>query len=183
MVSASMIHHMNVPIDDIDTARDFYGRVLGLAEIKRPGLWYGCGGNELHLSVQPGLRGGPHRDEPAADRSPRPDRTGGHVAFTMSGSLDDDARCLEAERIPYARGRSGLPQMFCENPARNLIELPQLRISDAMCRNHASVVFHSECQRSRSAAAREHSEPGPLEREVRRPRVLPGAHWRSWSAQ
>jgi catechol 2,3-dioxygenase-like lactoylglutathione lyase family enzyme len=28
MVRASMIHHMNVPIDDIETARDFYGRVL-----------------------------------------------------------------------------------------------------------------------------------------------------------
>lgn len=36
MVRASMIHHMNVPIDDIDTARDFYGRVLGLVEIQRP---------------------------------------------------------------------------------------------------------------------------------------------------
>jgi glyoxylase I family protein len=126
MVRASMIHHMNVPIDDIGTARDFYGRVLGLAEIKRPdvgrpGLWFGCGANELHLSVQPALRGG--RTAMSLQPTDRPDRAGGHVAFTMSGSLDDIARCLEAERIPYARGRAGLPQIFCEDPAGNLVEL------------------------------------------------------------
>lgn len=61
------------------------------------------------------------RDESAA--TDRPDRAGGHVAFTMSGSLDEITRCLEAERIPYARGRAGLPQIFCEDPAGNLVEL------------------------------------------------------------
>ena len=33
MVKASVIHHMNVIIDNVDKARDFYGRVLGLPEI------------------------------------------------------------------------------------------------------------------------------------------------------
>lgn len=126
MVKAAMIHHMNVPIDDIDRARDFYGRVLGLPEIKRPnvgrpGLWFGCGANELHLSVQPGLRGG--RSAMSLQPNDRPDRAGGHVAFTMSGSLDDIAKHLDGERIPYARGRAGLPQIFCEDPAGNLVEL------------------------------------------------------------
>jgi catechol 2,3-dioxygenase-like lactoylglutathione lyase family enzyme len=126
MVKASMIHHMNVPIDDVDTARNFYGRILGLPEIKRPnvgrpGLWFGCGTNELHLSVQDGLRGGPtgmslHPNE-------RPDRSGGHVAFTMSGSLDEIGRHLETAKIPHARGKAGLPQIFCEDPAGNLVEL------------------------------------------------------------
>jgi len=126
MVRAAMIHHMNVPIDDIACARDFYGRVLGLREIKRPdvgrpGLWFGCGANELHLSVQPGLRGG--RTAMSLHPNDRPDRAGGHVAFTMTGSLDAIARHLEDQRIPYARGRAGLPQIFCEDPAGNLVEL------------------------------------------------------------
>ena len=126
MVKASLIHHMNVAIDDVDRARDFYGRVLGLPEIKRPnvgspGLWFGCGANELHLSVQTQLRGGPtgmslHPGE-------RPGRSGGHVAFTMSGSLDDIAGHLNAAGISYVRGKAGLPQIFCEDPAGNLIEL------------------------------------------------------------
>jgi glyoxylase I family protein len=126
MVKASMIHHMNVPIDDIDRARDFYGRVLGLPPIERPnvgrpGLWFGCGANELHLSVRPGLRGG--RTTLRLQPNDRPDRAGGHVAFTMSGTLDDIATHLEAAGVPYARGRAGLPQIFCEDPAGNLVEL------------------------------------------------------------
>ncbi len=126
MVKASMIHHMNVAIDDIDRARDFYGRILGLQEIKRPavgrpGLWFGCGSNELHLSVQPDLRGG--ATGMSLQPTERPGRSGGHVAFTMSGTVDDIARHLEGSGIPYARGRAGLPQIFCEDPAGNLVEL------------------------------------------------------------
>lgn len=71
----------------VERARDFYGRVLGLPEIKRP------------------------------------DRLGGHVAFTMAGSLDDIAKHLDAEGIAYARGRAGLPQIFREDPAGTLVEL------------------------------------------------------------
>ena len=36
MVKAALMHHMNLAIDDVEKARDFYGRVLGLQEIKRP---------------------------------------------------------------------------------------------------------------------------------------------------
>ena len=126
MIKASMIHHMNVPIDDVDRAREFYGGILGLPEIRRPnvprpGLWFGCGSNELHLSVQPGLRGG--RTTMSLQPMERPERAGGHVAFTMSGTLDEIASHLERAGIPYARGRAGLPQIFCEDPAGNLVEL------------------------------------------------------------
>ena len=51
------------------------------------------------------------------------DREGRHVAFTMDGSLDETAQLLEAEGIPYVRGTAGLPQIFCEDPAANLVEL------------------------------------------------------------
>ena len=126
MVKAAMIHHMNVAIDNIDEARHFDGDILGLPEIKRPdvgrpGLWFGCGGNELHLSVQPGLRGG--RTGMSLQPNDRPDRLGSHVAYTMSGNLDAIARHLEAAGVPYVRGRAGLPQIFCEDPTGNLVEL------------------------------------------------------------
>lgn len=126
MARAVMIHHMNVAIDDIAAARDFYGRTLGLPQIKRPdvgrpGLWFGCPPNELHLSVQPDLHGG--RTTLSLHPGERPERRGGHVAFTMEGSLDDIAKHLEAAGIPYVRGTAGLPQIFCEDPAGNLVEL------------------------------------------------------------
>jgi len=40
-------------LDDVEKARGFYGRVLGLQEIKRPnagrlGLWFGCRDNEYY---------------------------------------------------------------------------------------------------------------------------------------
>ena len=53
----------------------------------------------------------------------RPGKWGGHVAFTMEGGLDDIAQHLEAEGIAHVRGTAGLPQIFCEDPAGNLIEL------------------------------------------------------------
>ena len=51
MVKASMIHHMNVTIDDVDKAREFYGQVLGLPEIKRPNVGgRGCGSGVRPMS-------------------------------------------------------------------------------------------------------------------------------------
>jgi len=126
MVKASIIHHMNVVIDDVDRARDFYGRILGLPEIKRPdvgrpGLWFGCGANELDLSVHQDLAGG--RTRMSLHPGERPGRLGGHVAFAMAGTLDEIVGHLQAEGIPCVRGKAGLPQVFCEDPAGNLVEL------------------------------------------------------------
>ena len=41
----------------------------------------------------------------------------------MNVAIDDVARLLEAAGVPYVRGRAGLPQIFCEDPAGNLVEL------------------------------------------------------------
>jgi hypothetical protein len=45
------------------------------------------------------------------------------VAFTMSGSVEEITRHLASEGIPHALGKAGLPQVFCEDPAGNLVEL------------------------------------------------------------
>ena len=89
--------------------------------MSRPGLWYGCLSNELHISVRVGIKRRP--TGLSLQPGEREGREGRHVAFTMDGSLDDIAALLEAEGIPYARGTLGLPQIFCEDPAGNLIEL------------------------------------------------------------
>lgn len=127
MVKVKHIHHMNLIISDKDlgAVRDFYGRVLGLPEIKRPnlgapGLWFGLQGNELHISVNRQLKGG--RTGMSLVGQQR-GREGRHVAFSLSGTLDDIAHHLEAERVPYVRGTAGLPQVFCEDPSGNFLEL------------------------------------------------------------
>jgi len=125
MVRAKHIHHMNIVVNDLEKARDFYGRILGLPAIKRPniaqpGLWFGCEANELHISFRQELQGG--RTNLSLHGQER-GKEGRHVAFTMDGSLDDIATHLEAESVPYVRGTAGLPQIFCEDPSGNFIEL------------------------------------------------------------
>jgi len=75
--------------------------------------------NEVHLSVQPGLRGG--RTKLSLQPMERPERAG-HVAFTMSGTLDQIAALLERAGIRCARRRAGL-QIFYKDPAGTLVEL------------------------------------------------------------
>jgi glyoxylase I family protein len=48
------IHHVSIPVTDLERSRAFYGDVLGLNEIQRPpsdtpGAWYQLGDRELHL--------------------------------------------------------------------------------------------------------------------------------------
>jgi len=59
--------HVNVtmPKGSEDIARAFYAGLLGLTEIPKPeplrvrgGVWFDCGGMELHISIE-GDRGGP----------------------------------------------------------------------------------------------------------------------------
>ena len=126
MVRTKLIHHQLLIVNDIEAARDFYGRVLGVTEIKRPnpsrpGLWFGCLSNELHISVRKNVLGRP--SGLSLQPQEREGREGRHVAFNMDASLDEVAQLLEREGIPYARGTVGLPQIFCEDPAGNLVEL------------------------------------------------------------
>ncbi len=125
MVKTKQLHHALVVVNDLEKARTFYGKVLGLWELQRPnvnrpGLWFGIGDNELHISLS---------DEPpppSRKKGLNPQergREGRHIAFTLEGSVDDIARDLEANGIPYVRGTAGLPQIFCEDGNGNLVEL------------------------------------------------------------
>ena len=57
----SACHHMAVCVHDIDEARPFYGKVLGLEELERPpeiakkfrSAWYRIGSSELHVVENP----------------------------------------------------------------------------------------------------------------------------------
>ena len=123
-LQVSLIHHVLITVRDLEKTRYFYGQVLGLPELQRPdvgfpGLWYGVGNNELHIAV--------------TDEAPMPSRAQGlhprqrgrearHVAFTVE-SLAETKETLTAEGIPYVEGTAGLPQLFCEDPEGNLVEI------------------------------------------------------------
>lgn len=59
------MHHLQLamPPGEEETARSFYGRLLGLEEVPKPehlakrgGCWFKGPGLELHLGVEPGFR-------------------------------------------------------------------------------------------------------------------------------
>ncbi len=126
MVVAKHIHHMTLIVNDEEKTRDFFVRVLGLKEIKKPNpnlsvIWFGMESNELHCMVNPAQV----KDGRTGLSLVGQERgfEGRHVAFTVAESLDEVASVFEAENIPYARGTAGLPQIFCEDPSGNFIEI------------------------------------------------------------
>lgn len=60
-VSFTGLHHVQlaIPVGGEQRARDFYGEVLGMAEVEKPpvlaargGCWFRSGGWEIHLGVE-----------------------------------------------------------------------------------------------------------------------------------
>ena len=58
MLRIEGLNHATFPISDVDKARDFYGRILGLRELPRPnvpgarGAFFACGAGDHRLSAR-----------------------------------------------------------------------------------------------------------------------------------
>jgi catechol 2,3-dioxygenase-like lactoylglutathione lyase family enzyme len=115
--------HVNVVVDDLDAAREFYEGKLGLEPLPRPdfggfgGVWYRLGPSQLHLSV--------------ADRMPDWNGTAPHLALYLAPETFVQAvdRLVAAgvELTSPVRSREDfgvtVQTAFCRDPAGNLIEL------------------------------------------------------------
>jgi catechol 2,3-dioxygenase-like lactoylglutathione lyase family enzyme len=120
MGKALALDHLQVamPRGEEAAARDFYGRVLGLAEIPKPeplvargGVWFQCGSQQLHLGVEDNFR-------PAKKT---------HPAFVVD-DLEALAKDLQAggyrvvlDSVQLDVGR----RIFTEDPFGNRVELTQ----------------------------------------------------------
>lgn len=114
------LHHSALLVTDLERAKDFYGRVLGLREIERPpfnfpGAWYQVGDAQIHLIVYP--------EKAPKDRKIDPKNA--HLALRVT-DFHETARRLEAEGIKLVKSPNsitGWPQMYCIDPDGNVIEL------------------------------------------------------------
>lgn len=110
------LHHVSINVRDVEAARDFYTRVLGLPERSdRPdlpfdGAWLDAGnGQQVHLI-----------------EGEVPPSVGQHLALAVA-DLDDAVAELRAmgvpvtDPVPVGTGR----QSFVEDPAGNRVELQQ----------------------------------------------------------
>lgn len=105
---------MNLSVDDVAQAGEFYGTLLGLEPAPRPadagrdGRWYALGDIELHLSLEPCAAN-------AASKR--------HVAFEVDDLASARSR-FERAGLPIEDGRpiAGLARFFVRDPAGNRLE-------------------------------------------------------------
>lgn len=106
--------HVNLSVDDVGAAADFYGGILGLAPAPRPadagraGCWFRLGDIEIHLSHEVGANN-------AASKR--------HVAFQVA-DLDALRSRLRTAGAPVEDGRpmAGVRRFFARDPAGNRLE-------------------------------------------------------------
>lgn len=123
------LHHVSLPVADLERSRRFYVDVLGLEEIPRPpfpfpGAWLRLGDRELHLIGGSGPRSSA-RLNPAehhfAIRVTSFRAALEHLranGYRESADPDDPMGMLV-----YPRPVTGYPQLYILDPDRHLIEI------------------------------------------------------------
>jgi catechol 2,3-dioxygenase-like lactoylglutathione lyase family enzyme len=121
MMTYETLHHLAVPVTDLDRAKRFYAGVLGLKEIARPafsfdGAWYQAGDRDIHLIVV---------SDPSLNRDRKLDMADGHFALRVTSFREAKAH-LEAAgcamRVTIG-GPTGFPQIHIMDPDHNIVEI------------------------------------------------------------
>jgi catechol 2,3-dioxygenase-like lactoylglutathione lyase family enzyme len=116
------IHHVNVTVPRSleDTAKHFYGVVMGLQEVPKPeasrgrgGAWYQLGRVQLHLSIEDGL------GENCIGKR--------HVCYTVSDLAEAERQFRNAgvEIIPDDIPTAGSSLFYVRDPGGNRLEIAQ----------------------------------------------------------
>ena len=121
------IDHVTFVVRDLERSRAFYGDLLGMTEVPRPGfqfpgLWFQAGSTQIHLILESADSG------PATVFIPENcsiSRTR-HVAFEVA-SAAAAVRILGEQHVEIVAGPKARPdgptQLYIFDPDRNLVEL------------------------------------------------------------
>ena len=139
------IHHVSVPVSNLDRAKAFYEGILGLEPIERPrfsfaGAWYRVGDSTLHLIVpekddEPTFRQGKGADSHDTHFAIRVARYSDAVSYLESKgyrqSKDRKPRVGPDNPRPMRlspAGPAGFPQIYILDPDGNVIEINAERL-------------------------------------------------------
>ena len=119
MVDLVKLHHVSFAIKDLDASKKFFGELLGLPEIVRPGFnfsgaWYALGDRQLHLILEPS------NSSDGPQRLTRAD----HMAIEVR-DVEAVKAALSDNGIDYQVGGNtdlGMDQVFCRDPDGHVIE-------------------------------------------------------------
>jgi glyoxylase I family protein len=129
------LHHVSLPVSDLERAKAFYAGVIGLEEIERPpfdfpGAWYRAGDRDVHLIV--GTRstfrdgkGIDSRDVHLAIRVRSYRRAVAHLealGYRKAEPHESTGDPFRTMRL-NPRSTAGFPQIYILDPDRNVVEI------------------------------------------------------------
>ncbi len=130
MILIESLHHVSLPVADLDRSKAFYRDIMGLKEIERPpcdfpGAWFELGDRQLHLIVHDNstFRKGKVVDSRDIHFAIRVISYSEAREYLHSKGFHTDAEdeFKKMKEDPYSL--TGWPQLYIMDPDRNVIEL------------------------------------------------------------
>lgn len=138
MLKIETIHHVALPVADLERSRQFYSDVLGLEEIERPpfdfpGAWYQVGDRQLHLIVHAvsTFREGKPVDSRDIHFAIRVESYRETREFLRSKGFHPEAADEFKRMKESPKSTAGWPQLYIMDPDRNVIELNAVELDEA----------------------------------------------------
>jgi len=124
------LHHVTIPVRDLERSRRFYGGLLGLEELERPsfgfpGAWYALGDGQLHLIADGGgtYRADARVDSRDAHFAIRVESFDEALAVLRSNGYDENAGDARLAIKVDRHSTTGFPQLYLADPDGHVIEI------------------------------------------------------------